>query len=64
MSIKSTEPKLGRYAVWKLVSLTFLILYIFSSEITFADKLPYFIVLSQLFALEDLITSRLDSIIQ
>ena len=64
MSIKSTKPKLGGYAVWKLISLTFLILYIFTTDLTFTEKLPYYTALSQLFALEALLTSRFDSIIQ
>jgi len=62
--IDSKQPVLNGFGFWKLVLIVFFILYCFRVEGNFDSKLPTYLILVQLFAIESLITARFDSIIR
>ena len=62
--IKAKATVLSSYAIWKLVTLVFFILFCVNVEGTFYEKLPIFLIFFQLIAIENLITARFDSIIE
>jgi|MDSZ01.2.fsa_nt_gb hypothetical protein len=61
--LQSNRVNLGSYAIWKLLFLILGIWYFFIKEINPDIKLQTFLILSQLFCIETLITARFDSII-
>ena len=60
--IDSKQAVLNGFGFWKLVFIVFFILYCFRVEGNFDSKLPTYLILVQLFAIESLITARFDSI--
>ncbi len=62
--IDSKQVVLNGFGFWKLVLIVFFILYCFRVEGNFDSKLPTYLILVQLFAIESLITARFDSIIR
>lgn len=62
--IDSKQAVLNGFGFWKLVLIVFFILYCFRVEGNFDSKLPTYLILVQLFAIESLITARFDSIIK
>jgi hypothetical protein len=61
--LQSNRVNLGSYAIWKLLFLILGIWYFFIKDINPDIKLQTFLILSQLFCIETLITARFDSII-
>ena len=62
LNMKLKETELGAYGFWKLLFIIFFVLYCFRVEGDFDSKLPTYLILTQLVAIETLITARLDSI--
>jgi len=58
------KSNLTTYALWKLATLVLFILFCVNVPGNFYDKLPTFLIFSQLIAIEALITARFDGIIQ
>ena len=61
--IRQKEPNLSTYAIWKLATLVFFILFRVNVEGNFYDKLPTLLIFFQLMAIESLTTARFDGII-
>ena len=62
--VRQKEPNLSTYAIWKLTVLVFFLLFCINVSGTFYDKLPTLLIFFQLLAIEALITSRFDGIIE
>ena len=60
--MKVTEANLSGYGLWKLIFIIFFVLYCFRVEGDFDSKLPTYLMITQLVAIEALITARFDSI--
>ena len=60
--MKVIKTNLNGFGFWKLILIIFFILYCFRVEGNFDSKLPTYLILVQLFAMEALITARFDSI--
>lgn len=60
--MKVIKTNLNGFGFWKLILVIFFILYCFRVEGNFDSKLPTYLILVQLFAIEALITARFDSI--
>ncbi len=61
--VKQKEPNLSTYAIWKLVSIVFFLLFCVNVSGNFYDKLPTLLIFFQLLSIEALITGRFDGII-
>ena len=59
--IQAKEPNLSGYGFYKILTLVFFFLYIFNVEGNFNEKLPTLMILSQLIAIEGLISARLEN---
>jgi len=46
------ETGMGRYLLWKTFFWVAFFIWIFSSEYTYYDRLPFFVIISQLFSIE------------
>ena len=60
--MKVIKTNLSGFGLWKLIFIIFFILYCFRVEGDFDSKLPTYLILTQLIAIEALITARFDSI--
>ena len=60
--MKVIKTNLNGFGLWKLILIIFFILYCFRVEGNFDSKLPTYLILTQLIAIEALITARFDSI--
>ena len=60
--MKVIKTNLNGFGLWKLIFIIFFILYCFRVEGNFDSKLPTYLILTQLIAIEALITARFDSI--
>ena len=62
--LRLKEPNLTSYAFWKLLTTVLFFTYCFSGPGTAYDKMPTFLIFSQLISIEALITARFDGIIE